>query len=202
MSSKCLNSTAIATFKEFYKDYDWDFNKQQALVVYRRLMNFNLVYFPDESLSTPTSFVTEFNSDLDQLIQEMKVIMEVNNGIGLSANQIGHSKSVIIVRDNKGIIHEMVNPVLIESEGEVTLKEGCLSSPGIFLPIKRAENVLIQYQDKTGENKRIMAEGMEARCLLHELEHLKGESFLDHTNRATRKSALSQIKKYKKNNVD
>lgn len=191
------NNTFNNLFKELYADYYAPNYKQ----IYRDLMNYSLKYFPHKSLETPTSEVTVFNNDLYYLLDEMMRIMELNKGLGLAANQIGGTVSALLVKDNKEVIYEMINPVLIEANGAIVLREGCLSAPGVFVPIQRAESVLVQYQDRHGEAKNLMAEGMLARAVLHEMEHLSGKGFLDNTNRATRKASLSKIKKYSKNNV-
>lgn len=121
--------------------------------------------------------------------------MNLHNGLGLAANQIGSNLSVFIIKDNKKNIIEFINPKIIKSYGEIILNEGCLSAPGIVLQVKRSEFVEVEYQDLLGESKSIIAEGMEARCLLHEYDHLQGKFYFELVNRATRKAAISKLKK-------
>lgn len=172
-----------------------------AVRLYSRLMGMNLRYFPDLALSNKCVPVVHFNDELNEMIADMKNVMSAHNGLGIASNQCGYNKNVMLVKDNKGAIHEFINPVIIETQGMTTMKEGCLSAPSVFLNISRPESVLLQYQDRTGESHKIMAEGQEARCILHEMDHLLGVSFLDKVNRSVRKAALSQIKKIVKNSI-
>ena len=173
----------------------------EGKIVYRRLMGLGLKYFNDVALQTPCQAVTVFDESISVIIGEMKNVMSVHNGIGISANQCGFTEAIMLVKDKKGEVHTFINPVVIETEGMDIMSEGCLSAPEVFLSIARPTSVLLQYQDVSGETKKIMAEGIEARCILHEMEHLRGESFLKHVSRNIRKIALSKIKKYLKNNI-
>lgn len=158
-------------------------------------MNLKLVLYPNPILETPCTPVTEFGPELSDIIVEMKDIMQKHGGIGLAANQVGLSIQLFIMKDKKGNIHEFINPKIIDTDGMILTEEGCLSTPGIFIPVSRPESVLVEYQDKTGETKRVVAEGLEARVLLHEYDHLQGIVNLSKVNRQIRKSVLSRLKK-------
>jgi peptide deformylase len=157
----------------------------------------NLFYYPAKVLEIPCEVVVDFNDELNLLLDGMKEVMLKHNGLGLSANQVGVSKRVMIVKNNKGEIYEFINPVVIDVADADSLPEGCLSFPGIFLDIIRPTSVMFQYQDRTGEVKKAMAEGIEARCFLHEMDHLKGKTMLDSVNRDMRKTVKSKMKKRK-----
>lgn len=154
-----------------------------------------LLYYPNKQLDTPTKEVINFDETLIKILGDMALIMKEHNGLGLSANQVGIDLSMFIIKDSKDNIHEIINPKLLDSEGLVSISEGCLSFPGIYIPITRGETIELSYQNKLGEIQRGMAYGMEARTILHELEHLQGINYLSKVNRATRKAALSQLKK-------
>lgn len=177
------------------------FDKLFSEITYERINAMNLLYFPDEYLSNPCRKITHFDSSLKEIIAEMKNHMSYHKGLGLTANQVGYGIAVMIVKDKKDVVHEFINPQVIETDGSISMSEGCLSAPSIFLEITRPSSVLLQYQDITGEIKQVMAEGIEARCILHEMEHINGESFMKNVNRTVRKIALSKLKKYLKNNV-
>jgi peptide deformylase len=155
----------------------------------------NIIKYPNDILETPCEPVTEFNDELRDIITKMKDVMQKAGGIGLSANQVGISKSFFIIKDSKGSIVEFINPKIIDVEGMVNFREGCLSAPNVYLNVFRPEAVLIEYQDVTGEKRKTYAEGLEARTILHEYDHLQGVFYFSKVNRATRKAALSQLKR-------
>lgn len=157
-----------------------------------------LRYFPDLALSNKCQPVTVFDDVLKEKVEEMKNIMSYHNGLGISANQCGFFDTMFLMKDSKGEVQVFVNPTVVETDGLVRMKEACLSAPGITLGIERPASVLLQYQDINGETKKIMAEGIEARCILHEMEHLEGKSFLSHVNREARKAALAHVKRHVK----
>lgn len=101
----------------------------------------------------------------------------------------------MIIRDAKGTIHEFINPQIVSTDGSVIMNEGCLSAPGIFLTITRPESLQIKFQDRTGESKQVVAEGIEARTILHEMEHLRGDFYFNRVNRVQRKAAEKMLKK-------
>lgn len=189
-------------FKELYADYDFStrFMSVERRKINKKLMeslecNMELIYYPNEVLTTKCTPVTEFDVVLANELDQMKDVMLVHNGVGLAANQIGLTKSMFIIKTTKGDVVEMVNPIIIETEGLVQMQEGCLSYAGIFLPIFRPATVVVSYQDRTGELHKVMAEGLEAREIQHEYEHTQGVSFLSKVSRPVRKAALSKLRK-------
>lgn len=156
-----------------------------------------LIYYPNVLLNTPTKHVIEFGETLKNTLEEMKTIMVKYNGLGISANQVGLSNSIFLFKDTKGDIHNIINPKIINSEETINISEGCLSFPGIYIPITRKETIEIEYQNSVGEVQKAMAYGMDARIILHEMDHLNGVDFLSHTNRATRKAAQAKLRKLK-----
>lgn len=154
-----------------------------------------LIYYSNKILDTKCEPVTVFDDQLCKELDEMAVLMRDNAGLGLAANQVGLNKRMFIFKDNKNEIYEIINPKVVYMEGAVSISEGCLSFPTIFIAVIRSESIQISYQDRKGEEKSGYAAGIEARVILHELDHLDGINFLSKVNRQTRKAALSQLKK-------
>jgi peptide deformylase len=154
-----------------------------------------LIYYPNPVLIAPTETVTIFDHELKQITTSMTEVMLKYNGIGLAAPQIGLSKKIFVMKDHKGNIHEFINPKIVNTDFNIVMREGCLSAPGIYLEISRASAVVLQYQNIDGEDKKIIAEGLEARCIQHELEHLNQDFYFNRVNRSIRKIAISKMKK-------
>ncbi len=145
----------------------------------------NLITFPNPVL-TDISTEWDFNIDKDaELIEnEMISIMQYHNGIGLAGNQIGLIKRVFVMfskDQNKNI--GVFNPKVLWYGNEITTEnEGCLSFPHLYLPIKRPLNIEVEYLDKVGERCIIKLSDIDARCFLHELDHLNGICFTEHVS--------------------
>jgi peptide deformylase len=160
-----------------------------------------LFYFPNEFLLKPTTKITEFNSELHDILNQMHHLMELHKGIGLAANQCGVSISAFILQQvNKmdDSIIEIINPEIISESGIQLFNEGCLSAPGVFVTINRPEEIHFKYQDRYGIFHEGIVHGIEAVCFSHELQHLRGEFFLDSTSRPQRKYALKLINQRKR----
>jgi peptide deformylase len=154
-----------------------------------------LIYYPNKILETQTEFVLEFDDELGKQLDEMKEIMLKNNGLGLAANQVGLNKRMLVLKTERGEIYELINPLILDVEGGVSMPEGCLSAPSIYLEIHRPASVMFQYQDRTGEIKKAMAQGIEARTILHEMDHLNGIFYFSKVSRQKRKTAKAKLRK-------
>ncbi|WP_456456804.1 peptide deformylase [Thermovibrio sp.] len=160
--------------------------------------------YPDEVLKKEASFVDEFNLELKELVDDMFETMYKRKGVGLAANQVGVLKRVFILDLNAGKEREgqeklvFVNPEIIHSEGEVIAEEGCLSLPGLWRKVKRASKVLVKAQDLEGREFQLQAEGLLARAIQHELDHLNGIVFIDKLSPLKRRLALEKYKKLKR----
>lgn len=139
-----------------------------------------IVKAPDPVLREVAKEVTKFNSNLKKLLKDMADTMYDADGVGLAAPQIGISKRVIVVDvgDEHGLV-EMVNPVIVEREGEQIGPEGCLSIPNLNGEVLRAERVIVKGQNSDGEPITIEATGFFARAFQHEVDHLNGVLFTD-----------------------
>ncbi len=157
----------------------------------------NILTLPDSRLKTVAVSITEINDDIKQLAQDMLETMYAAPGIGLAATQVDqHIQLVVIdVSEEKDQPLVLINPEIIEKEGIQTHEEGCLSVPGIFAKVKRADQVVVKYQDIDGQHQELAATGLLAVCIQHELDHLKGIVFLDHLSLLKRKLAMKKLEK-------
>ena len=137
----------------------------------------------EECLTKVCRPVTEFNPHLHQLLDDMLETLEDANGAGLAAPQVGVLRRVCVVLDEDDQLIELVNPEIIRTEGEQTGLEGCLSVPGKYGVVTRPEVVRVRAQDRDGEWFEVEDEGLTARCFCHEIEHLDGHLFVEHTDR-------------------
>lgn len=140
-----------------------------------------LVYYGSEILTGIALPVPKVSSEIKKLVDEMFETMRLNNGVGLAAPQVGVNKRVIVI-DVSHIGVEpfaLVNPVILKQSGSAEDSEGCLSLPGIFLPVVRSEKITVRGRDIKGRSITIQADGFLARVLQHEIDHLEGKVFVD-----------------------
>ena len=143
--------------------------------------------FPDNILREKTSQVSEFGADLQKFIDDMIETMYAAPGVGLAANQVGVSKQIAVIdvggQDEKSSLMVFINPEIVSSEGEVASDEGCLSVPGYITVVKRAEKVRVRALDRNGGPVEIEGDGLLARALQHEIDHLNGFLLIDRIGR-------------------
>ena len=128
-----------------------------------------------KEVATP---VARIDKRIKQLLDDMAQTMYKEEGVGLAAPQVGVSLRVIIVDVGEGLI-ELINPVIIDSEGCEKGPEGCLSVPGVFGDVERFAKVTVEGLDRTGKKIRVSGEGLLSRALQHEIDHLEGVLFID-----------------------
>ena len=165
----------------------------------------DIVIYPDKRLKKVSSEVTEFNEELHELLEDMYDTMLSKKGVGLAAIQIGVPKRVLIINlpeddsDNATIKKEdtleIINPVFIEKNGSCKNQEGCLSVPGFYEDIERAQHVIIEYQDRHGEKRSIDTDDFLAIALQHEHDHLEGKVFVEKLSILKRKKFEKEWKK-------
>jgi peptide deformylase len=130
------------------------------------------------------------------MVEDMVETMFEEVGIGLAAPQVGISLRLMVVGEEKGRgARALVNPVIAEQGGEVTAEEGCLSLPGIFADVTRAEWVRLEAHDLDGNPVSVKARGLTARVFQHEMDHLDGVLFIDRLDAMTRDRIKRRIKK-------
>jgi peptide deformylase len=140
--------------------------------------------------------VREITPEIRRTVEDMIETMYDEVGIGLAAPQVGVSLRLMVVgHDNGRDARAIVNPVITEQGGEITSEEGCLSLPGIFAPVTRAEWVRLEGQDLEGQPVSIKARGLVARVFQHEMDHLDGVLFIDRLDPMTRDRIKRRIKK-------
>ena len=123
--------------------------------------------------------VQRFNATLHKLLDDMVLTMRENEGAGLAGPQVGVLKQIVVFDMGDGKICEMINPELLEAEGEAEDSEGCLSVPGRWGTVKRAARVVVKAQNRDGGFINIKANGRMARVIQHEMDHLVGRLFID-----------------------
>ena len=147
----------------------------------------------DPSLHKKCRPVTEFNRRLWDLIDDLKETLAEANGAGLAAPQVGILRRVVIVVGEDEEMIELVNPEIIAEEGEQEGFEGCLSVPGKWGVVKRPAKVRVRAQDRNGNTFEVEGEGITARCFCHEIEHLDGHLFTEHTDRLYTNEELDEL---------
>ena len=149
-----------------------------------------ILRFPDPRLKKVAARVEKVDDDLRHLARDMAETMYEAPGIGLAATQVDVHKRLIVmdVSETRDQLLVLINPELVVAEGEQVGEEGCLSVPGIYDKVERAERVVVRYLDLDGKEQTIEADGLLAVCLQHEMDHLQGKVFVDHL------SALKQLR--------
>ncbi len=158
--------------------------------------------YPDPVLRTKTARVEKIDGSLDRLIQDMIETMHAAPGVGLAANQVGVSLQLAVIdlstRENAEQRHPLyviINPEIVSSEGSVVEEEGCLSIPDYSEKVKRAAKVKVRAQDRTGKPFEIEAEGLLAKALQHEIDHLNGFLFVDRLSPLKKNIFKRRVKK-------
>ena len=163
-----------------------------------------------EVLNTRASEVNEITDDLKKTIEEMIIECPKSNGIGLAAPQIGISKRFFVVtlpeleddEGNKrpGLTDAFINPEIVKKVGSVKMEEGCLSVPGIYEIVERSEEIIVRYTDLSGKRKELQANGMLARVILHEYDHLDGILFISRIPQIKKDLLRKRLRNMKKKN--
>jgi len=157
--------------------------------------------WPDEILSKKTAEVAVVDDELRRLMKDMAETMYAGKGIGLAAPQVGRSIRIAVVDvpgDEEfpatGLLY-LVNPKIVRAEGSISIDEGCLSFPGIEVPVKRADRIKVEYLDDQGVPRTLEAEDLASICLQHEIDHLEGITMIDRVGSIRRKLALRDYQK-------
>ena len=139
--------------------------------------------YPAPVLKRKAAPVTGFDVEFQRLIDDMVETMYAAPGVGLAAPQVGVSKSLAVIdvssRDEKYPLIVLVNPCIVESQGEIEFEEGCLSIPDYTAKVKRAESLVVRAHDRGGREVEIEADGLLAIALQHEIDHLEGILLID-----------------------
>jgi len=133
----------------------------------------------DPVLKTVCAPVEKIDKRLRKFLDDMAETMYASEGVGLAAPQVGESIRACVVDVDKKNRYDLINPVITYREGSVVDNEGCLSCPNLFGDVERAEKIRVEYISRFGKKKTLEAEGLLARCIQHELDHLDGRLFID-----------------------
>lgn len=158
-------------------------------------MQLTLLPDTDPILRQVAEPVTEFGDDLRQLVAAMAPIMAEHNGIGLAAPQVGISKRVILAKVKEIENFTLINPEIVETEGEFKFREGCLTFPGLFFDVKRAQKVTVRYQNIDGNHHEATLTNLAAVVIQHEVDHLNGKLFIDYISQMALALARKKMKR-------
>ena len=156
-----------------------------------------ILQYPDARLYTVASPVLRVDDEIRQLIKNMADTMYAAPGVGLAATQVDDHRRVIIVdiAETRDQLHAFVNPEIVTRSGAAEREEGCLSVPGIFEKVARAECITVRALDASGAEFTLEADGLLAVCIQHEMDHLDGKVFVEYLSRLKQQRILAKLKK-------
>ena len=162
--------------------------------------------YGDPVLRIKAEPVAEVDDDIRELVDRMVDAMFDNIGLGLAAPQVGVSKRLVVIDTSFGEDEEhilvLINPEILETEGEVSLQEGCLSVPGVFEDLVRPEKVIVRFVDTDGRKLKVEADGMLSRVIQHEMDHLEGVLFVDRLSTVKRSLLANTLKTMAEDGAD
>ena len=156
-----------------------------------------ILEFPDPRLRTKATPVDVVDDSLRVLVADMFETMYEAPGIGLAATQVNVHKRLLVadVSSDQSEPHAFVNPQILEKDGVIVSDEGCLSVPGYYEEVERAEHIRLRYLDQNGDPQEMEAEGLLAVCIQHEIDHLDGKLFVDYLSEAKRQRIRKKLMK-------
>lgn len=158
----------------------------------------NILNYPDPRLHTVAKPIAEVTDEIRQLIQDMAETMYAAPGIGLAATQVDRHIQLIVMDLSKeqNALRVFINPKIIAKEGEQVYEEGCLSVPGVYEEVTRAEKVTVEALDAQGKKFRLDADGLLAVCIQHEIDHLRGKVFVEYLSPLKRNRIKTKMVKH------
>lgn len=168
-------------------------------------MILEILTYPNKKLFVKSLEVKVFDEKLHNFLDDMYETMIAKNGIGLAAIQTGEAKQILIINlvdeeskeQRKEDLLEIINPKILRKEGEIIYQEGCLSVPGYYEDVKRAEFITLEYQDRFGQRQELEADGLLSVAIQHEIDHLDGHLFIERIGYNKRKKFDKEYKKQK-----
>jgi peptide deformylase len=157
----------------------------------------NILRYPDARLHKLAAPVTVFDDGLKKLVADMAETMYAAPGIGLAATQVDVHKQVIVVdvSERRDSLVVLVNPEIVEAIGESDIEEGCLSVPGIYELVPRAERVKVRAFDQNGKAFTLDVQGLLAVCIQHEMDHLQGKVFIEYLSQLKQQRVRAKLAK-------
>lgn len=156
-----------------------------------------ILQYPDPRLNIPAQRVDKIDAATRKLIEDMTETMYAAPGVGLAATQVDVPKQIIVidVSDDHSDLRVFINPEVTRREGQAVNQEGCLSVPGIYDNVERAESVTVTALDRNGARFTLNASGMLATCIQHEIDHLHGRVFVEHLSDLKQNRIRAKLKK-------
>lgn len=161
------------------------------------MASLNILRYPDVRLHKVAAPVTVFDDGLKKLVADMAETMYAAPGIGLAAIQVDVPKQIIVVdvSERRDSLVVLVNPEILDATGVSDIEEGCLSVPGIYELVERAERVKVRAHDQNGNPFTLEAQGLLAVCIQHEMDHLKGKVFLEYLSQLKQQRIRAKLAK-------
>jgi peptide deformylase len=157
----------------------------------------NILRYPDARLHKAAASVTVFDEQLRTLVRDMAETMYAAPGVGLAATQVDVHKQVIVIdvseRHDSPVV--LVNPKIVDASGVSDIEEGCLSVPGVYDIVERAERVKVRAFDQNGNPFTLEAQGLLAVCIQHEMDHLKGKVFVEYLSQLKQQRVRAKLAK-------
>lgn len=156
-----------------------------------------ILHFPDPRLRTRARPVAQVDDRIRQLIADMFETMYAAPGIGLAATQVDVHERVIVVdvTEDRSAALALINPEIVWRDGVEVMQEGCLSVPGVYEDVQRADRIRVRFLDREGQARELDAEGLLAVCIQHELDHLEGKLFVDYLSDLKRTRIRKRLEK-------
>jgi peptide deformylase len=160
----------------------------------------NILEYPDPRLKRVATPVAAVTPDIQRLVRDMAETMYAAPGVGLAATQVDVHKRIIIIdiSEARDDLKVFINPEIVSAEGEAEFEEGCLSVPGYYDKVSRAARVSVRAQNEQGGHFELVAEGLLADCIQHEMDHLVGKVFVEYLSPLKRARLATKLRKKQK----
>ena len=157
----------------------------------------DILVYPDPRLRVKARPVETVDQSVQKIVDDMAETMYAAPGIGLAATQVNIDKRIIVIdlSEEKNQLLVLINPEIELRDGDITYEEGCLSVPGVYAPVDRAETVTISALNRSGERFEMTASGLLAVCIQHEIDHLDGKVFVDYLSRLKQDRVRKRMQK-------
>jgi peptide deformylase len=156
-----------------------------------------ILQYPDPRLAIPAQRVEKIDAATRKLIDDLVETMYAAPGVGLAASQVDVHKQIVVidVSEDRSDLRVFINPEITRREGQAVSQEGCLSVPGIYDNVERAESVTVTALDRNGSRFTLNASGLLAACIQHEMDHLQGRVFVEHLSELKQNRIRAKLKK-------
>jgi len=157
----------------------------------------NILRYPDARLHKLAAPITVFDESLKRLVADMAETMYAAPGIGLAATQVDVHKQLIVidVSERRDSLVVLINPEIVDASGVSDIEEGCLSVPGIYDTLERAERVKVRAYDQNGNSFTLEAQGLLSVCIQHEMDHLQGKVFVEYLSQLKQQRVRAKLAK-------